>query len=155
MKTKQASILLILFALVLMPSCKKKGCMQPLADNYDSEAVESDGSCSYAGGPYSYVASSQYHVEATVIDGSGYSIPNATVSVYWRKDGESTLLITLTTNGVGNISHYGNSQDLFNLGVENNDEFVAGSYSGFGSGSDTTNLVSGGAKIHFDDIIVQ
>jgi hypothetical protein len=41
-------IVLAVFSLFTMNSCKKKGCMVSCADNFDSKASEDDGSCSYA-----------------------------------------------------------------------------------------------------------
>lgn len=42
----------ILFAVALiftvLPSCKKKGCMDPTAENYNAAAEKDDGSCTYA-----------------------------------------------------------------------------------------------------------
>ena len=36
--------------LLVLPGCsKKKGCTDPISINFDQEAEEGDGSCSYAG----------------------------------------------------------------------------------------------------------
>ena len=48
MKTK-LTLLSALAVLVMLglPSCKKKGCTDPSALNYDSKAKKDDGSCEY------------------------------------------------------------------------------------------------------------
>ena len=38
-------LLVFVFAVVLLGSCSKKGCTDPISQNYDSSAVTDDGSC--------------------------------------------------------------------------------------------------------------
>lgn len=40
-------LLLALMGLFMVASCSKKGCTDPLATNYDSDAKKNDGSCAY------------------------------------------------------------------------------------------------------------
>jgi len=49
MISKIFSLLFIVFFLFVAPSCKKKGCTNPNASNYDSTASKDDGSCVYSG----------------------------------------------------------------------------------------------------------
>ena len=44
---KRTLLLLSLIGLVSLGSCKKKGCMDPLANNYDESAEKDDESCTY------------------------------------------------------------------------------------------------------------
>jgi hypothetical protein len=41
-------VILTVASLAVLPSCKKKGCMDATATNFDSEAEKDDGSCEYA-----------------------------------------------------------------------------------------------------------
>lgn len=43
------SVLIILIVGFTITSCKKKGCIDSDADNYNSEAVKDNGTCSYNG----------------------------------------------------------------------------------------------------------
>ena len=48
MKNTTVKVIVVLFfALISITSCKKKGCTDPTAYNYSSEAKKDDGSCSY------------------------------------------------------------------------------------------------------------
>lgn len=48
MKIKKIGIILIAACLTIaMTSCKKKGCVDTLAENFDSEAEKDDASCTY------------------------------------------------------------------------------------------------------------
>ncbi len=48
MKIKNFGILLVAIILIApMTSCKKKGCVDSHAENFDSEAEKDDGSCTY------------------------------------------------------------------------------------------------------------
>src|SRR5687768_2716548 len=47
MKMINLSMLLLMF--VSFNSCKKEGCTDADAENYDSEAIDNDGSCQYKG----------------------------------------------------------------------------------------------------------
>ena len=45
-------IVVFMFSIVLLGSCRKKGCTDPYAVNYDSVATEADGSCILIGDTY-------------------------------------------------------------------------------------------------------
>jgi hypothetical protein len=43
-------VILLLTIIFILPACsKKKGCMDPLSNNYDPDAEKDDGSCEYPG----------------------------------------------------------------------------------------------------------
>lgn len=50
LKTMKKKILFLMLAstVVIAPSCKKKGCMDPLANNYSEKAEKDNGSCDYS-----------------------------------------------------------------------------------------------------------
>ncbi|MEX0595564.1 MAG: hypothetical protein WD512_03610, partial [Candidatus Paceibacterota bacterium] len=45
---KKFSVLLTIVALFIISSCKKEGCTDPLATNYNGDAKKDDGTCVYA-----------------------------------------------------------------------------------------------------------
>jgi hypothetical protein len=47
-KMNKVLVILTVASLAVLPSCKKKGCMDATATNFDSEAEKDDGSCEYA-----------------------------------------------------------------------------------------------------------
>lgn len=50
MKSKMSTVKMMLIAgalVAIVPACKKKGCTDPKANNYKSEAKKDDGSCTY------------------------------------------------------------------------------------------------------------
>jgi hypothetical protein len=47
-KMKIVLLSVLLLSLTNLTSCKKKGCTDTLAENYDSKAKKDDGSCTYA-----------------------------------------------------------------------------------------------------------
>jgi len=59
MLNKKHVLFLTLGLIFAFTSCKKKGCTDPLATNYNSEAKKDDGNCEYAPAP-NYVVPSTY-----------------------------------------------------------------------------------------------
>ena len=59
-------ILLGLVTVVAFSSCKKKGCMDPNANNFNAEAEKDDGSCTYDSvvppAPPTYTVPSTYYI---------------------------------------------------------------------------------------------
>lgn len=47
MNLKSILLTLLVFNCILLSSCKKEGCTNQFASNYDSEAKKDDGSCTY------------------------------------------------------------------------------------------------------------
>lgn len=61
MKTKQILIpLLSIFVITGMSSCRKKGCTDSAATNYDQNAKKDDGSCTYDNTPATYQVSFKF-----------------------------------------------------------------------------------------------
>lgn len=44
-KYQMRSVLILLVGFLMLTSCNKEGCTDPLAENYSSDATENDGSC--------------------------------------------------------------------------------------------------------------
>lgn len=72
------------FAITTFSSCKKKGCMDSTATNYNSKAKKEDGSCLYT--PFIKVNGS---IDTTISVGSTYNDLGATAS---NKDGSSATI---------------------------------------------------------------
>ena len=104
--------LILLAGALTFTSCKKKGCMDPTAENYDANAEKDDGSCQPVTIP-------PYTVPSTYIftDASG----NNTVSYPGQTDRLNQLseMVSLMSNGItGAVS----AQDLKDMyaNVNNN-----------------------------------
>lgn len=88
-----------LIAIVLLVSCKKKGCTDPTAINYSSEAKKDDGSCTYEADP-------EPEPEASpVLLGTGTTTANETVKLYADDSlyNEYTNLYAEVSDASGNI----------------------------------------------------
>jgi hypothetical protein len=84
------------FAITTFSSCKKKGCMDSSAINYNSKAKKDDGSCLYK--PFVTIIGAN---DTTINVGTTYSDPGATAT---NKDGSS---VTVTSTGQVNASTVG------------------------------------------------
>ena len=81
-------IVVFMFSIVLLGSCRKKGCTDPYAVNYDSVATEADGSCiligdTYQGGIVFYVDGAGGGLIAAPTD----QADQATTAVIWGCSG--------------------------------------------------------------------
>ena len=99
-------LLLSLLPLMLVTGCKKEGCTDPLAINYDSEADTDDGTCIYEDVPAELVLAfeqevdgepvEQHQISYTSAAGNEYSITRlhyylSNISLY-RQNGDSVFL---------------------------------------------------------------
>jgi hypothetical protein len=84
------------FAVTTLSSCKKKGCMDATATNYNSKAKKDDGSCLYK--PFLNVIGAS---DTTINVGTTYSDPGATAT---NKDGSSA---NVTSSGQVNSTTVG------------------------------------------------
>lgn len=89
-------------------SCKKKGCTDPSATNFNSKAKKDDGSCLYK--PSIKIIGA---ADTSISVGSTYSDPGATAT---NKDGSS---VTVTTTGQVNSSTVGNYEITYSATNEN------------------------------------
>ncbi len=100
MKTAKLSLLILLACTVSLSSCKKKGCMDADASNYNEKAKKDDGSCTFK--PVITVVGAN---PATVSVGSTYSDAGATAFV--KNEGSvnvTTDLSQVNTSTTGNFT---------------------------------------------------
>lgn len=65
MQLKQI-LMCAVIATALTTSCKKEGCTDPAADNYNSAANDNDGSCEYTGQVSFWMNTGDNYVDVTV-----------------------------------------------------------------------------------------
>jgi len=88
MKNRKATIKMMILAGALMtivPACKKKGCTDPTADNYSSEAKKEDGSCTFT--PVNWYSD-------VVVAGVDYKQISGDITVNHTLDGASKWLLS-------------------------------------------------------------
>jgi hypothetical protein len=90
------------FGVTTLSSCKKKGCMDASATNYNSKAKKDDGSCLYK--PTIQIIGA---ADTTISVGTTYTDPGATAT---NKDGSSVTVTTdnqvvTTTTGVNYVNY--------------------------------------------------
>jgi hypothetical protein len=96
------------FAITTFSSCKKKGCMDSSATNYNSKAKKDDGSCLYK--PFVTIIGAN---DTTINVGTTYSDPGATAT---NKDGSS---VTVTSTGQVNAATVGDYEITYSATNEN------------------------------------
>jgi len=69
MKSLIFSLFIVITIAFSFSACKKKGCTDPIAENFDLDAAEDDGSCAYIDG-CTDASAANYNPNATRDDGS-------------------------------------------------------------------------------------
>ena len=113
--------ILILAAVVATTaiSCKKKGCTDPTATNYSSEAEKDDGSCEYSNTPTPYTVPTTYVFQ----DADG----NSTVSYSGQTERLDQLseIVTYVKSGISGVIDAQVIKDAFaNVGGDGNGFFT-------------------------------
>lgn len=113
--------------LIAFSSCKKKGCTNPIATNYEEKAKKEDGSCTYEG--YNVLWFNQesagnllsdgvydiyYYVNGTLVD-SSYVTNTHETSPNCGEEYAVTITESLASQTKGNASFYALDQDGYQL----------------------------------------
>jgi len=93
-------LLITALSFIAVTSCKKKGCIDINAKNYNSEAKKDDGSCSYEGSAVFWV-----HADAQI------SIYGSLIEVFVEGESIGTMNINSTNTsapdcGTGGVNYY-------------------------------------------------
>lgn len=118
MKLRMSYLVLVLAGLTLVVSCKKKGCTDPTATNYDAEAKKDDGNCEFSSVEAPYSVPSTY----SFVDGDG----NSTVSYSGQTERLSQLeeMTVYMKTGTTNAISFATLKDMFsNTGGNGNGAF--------------------------------
>ena len=108
MKFRILNLSLCLFILCFtIISCKKRGCTDPCAINYNAEAVKDNGSCEYSSNcPYETINSSFTELDLGAANNCDLFVMNI-------DEDPDSLNIDLNCDGVNDLSIFGQSEQYW------------------------------------------
>ncbi|MBI2259359.1 MAG: hypothetical protein HYU67_10745 [Flavobacteriia bacterium] len=122
MKKGTFSLLIVTGLLFISVACKKKGCMDPAANNYSSEAKKDDGSCTYDDPTVTntivegnitsnttWSASKIYELKGKVVVKSGYTLTIEAGTIIKAQEGSDVNASALIIERGAKISANGTS----------------------------------------------
>jgi hypothetical protein len=140
MKKTQVLIAAVLIAMLTMTGCKKEGCTDPVATNYDSQAKEDDGSCIFpepdpdARDPY---LGNYFVTDSMWLGGNFYEVKIYTLQVTTGGTKKDTIYLNNLWNGGTNyIALMAGS----NFSIPS--QQVSGPYYASGNGSFNNNVIT-------------